>query len=171
MQKVANEFKKDQTNVVTLNPKINIQKTQEILSNAVNPELNFRLHSSQQVKTEILARPQKKENLAWMRQQLYELEMLDCTFKPKTNTRVFSNPRVYEQAAVKGGDRPKNEIEYEQQYKECTFSPTFYSKKMSKPIKATKGDIATLGKSKANQPNQLKSKQHQTERDPSTADD
>jgi hypothetical protein len=41
--------------------------------------------------------------------------MLDCTFKPKTNekTRLFSQPRVYDEPQTRGGDRPVIDIEFE----------------------------------------------------------
>lgn len=81
------------------------------------PEMKGRLLSGQKEKTQILSAAPNRENLAWMKYKLDELEMLDCTFKPKTNdkTRVFSPPRVYDQPNEKGGDRLQIDIDFEQQ--------------------------------------------------------
>jgi len=112
-----------------LSPRLNTAKNDKILSKAKMADMKGRLTTDQKVKTEILSTVHNRENLQWMKNQLDELEMLDCTFKPKTNTRVFSQPRVYDEPLARREDRHLIDIEFEKQAQECTFKPALNHRK------------------------------------------
>lgn len=123
IEKATNQYKTEQQKEETLSPRLNTAKNAQILSQAKLIEMKGRLTTDQKVKTAILSTAHNRENLQWIKNQLDELEMLDCTFKPKTNARVFSQPRVYDEPLFRREDRRVLDIEFENQERECTFKP------------------------------------------------
>jgi len=59
----------------------------------------------------------------WIKNQLSELEMLDCTFKPNINkkTTIASQSKVFDMPNQKSAQKKTDEIEFEKFAHECTF--------------------------------------------------